>query len=176
MKKCPFCKEEVLEDAIKCKHCGSFIRGVESPVEGYAEPKLLPKNMINPNEKIHVEAKQDPNVVFAAPVVFILVSLLAPAALWISAPVLLITIASWRHQIFALTDKRAIHLKGILSKKMIECPLTKIQNIELHIKWGYGKTGSITFDTAGTTFKEMIWENVKNARTVYQRASQLIHK
>ena len=25
MRKCPFCKEQIIEDAIKCKHCGSVL-------------------------------------------------------------------------------------------------------------------------------------------------------
>lgn len=35
MKKCPFCAEEILDDARKCKHCGEF---VDTPASGAVRP------------------------------------------------------------------------------------------------------------------------------------------
>lgn len=39
MKKCPFCKEDIQDEAIKCRHCGEFLNKQGSPL---AKPQTAP--------------------------------------------------------------------------------------------------------------------------------------
>ncbi|HHT9138646.1 MAG TPA: zinc ribbon domain-containing protein [Candidatus Wunengus sp. YC60] len=48
MKKCPFCAEEIQDDAVKCKHCGEFLD--EKSLQEIALAKKTDRLVFNPEE------------------------------------------------------------------------------------------------------------------------------
>ena len=165
-KACPFCGEQILVQAKKCKHCGEFLDDAQKPKGTSGNRVILSQSKTYQPEKTEYEAH--PAMFRSDPVVFILT-----LALCFVGVGLIILLIWWLNNLgttLTVTSKRTILRRGILSKFTSEVYHKDVRNIQVsqRLLQRLFDVGTVGISSAGQSGIEIAAEGIPEPNRVKQ--------
>lgn len=81
-----------------------------------------------------------------------------------------LAVLQWASQVYVLTNRRVLSVRGAWNVSIASCPLARIGRIDLHAAWFQKMLGlgTIAMGTAGERGEAVIWEHIANPAEVYE--------
>ncbi|MFQ6677296.1 MAG: PH domain-containing protein [Fidelibacterota bacterium] len=162
-KKCPFCGEEILSIAIKCKHCGEFLNKSDSNIQ-HVDKIYEPEKILWEGNPSHI------NYLFIYIIGGILILLYGLGSL-----IILFAIIDRKCKIFTLTNKRIKSKTGIISRSIHEVFARDIRSVNLNqgILERIFDIGSVNVGSAGTAGIEVSFKGISKPARIKDKIQKL---
>ena len=152
MKKCPFCAEQISDEAVKCKYCGELVSKHEEDEHTVYE--------------CHPSWWQyTPTLILGILLIVVVIGIFVIIYIWLER----------KGTLYRITNKRIISQKGVFSKAREDISIKDIRaiNVNQSFRQRIVNTGNISIVTAAGGQGYEIMRNVKDPDTVRETIAKL---